>query len=181
MFRSIRSCASSRGQVLDRMATFLAPIGGATSGRTMVTRRSLRWLPLILALPACRPAGPHGNRRSVDAPAPSEGTSNTAAVLSDYVMKSPEFTVLIEPREPGGPGFGGTNMSMAGKPVWPPSGPSCEALELCCEQRLTEYDRFELLCPFAVIRHPGDCAAALAKVQQIGAELGRPTQGACQP
>jgi len=109
------------------------------------------------------------------------GASKTGAALAQYVMKSPDVQVLIERRKPGGPGFGGTNVSMEAGPLWPPSGPSCEALTACCEQRLSQDDRFELLCPFAVVRHHNDCPSALATVNQIGAELGLHKKGACKP
>jgi hypothetical protein len=109
------------------------------------------------------------------------GTSKTAQELTTYVMKSPEVKVLIEPRKADGPGFGGSNLSMDGKPVWPPSGAACEVLVACCEQHLAADKRFELLCPFAIVRARGDCTSALATVNQIGAELGRPREGACKP
>ncbi|MEQ9320939.1 MAG: hypothetical protein RIF41_17385 [Polyangiaceae bacterium] len=146
-------------------------VGVSGCGRRITYRRHMQeWIPTVAG--QGEPAG------AGDA-SPEQGQSPTAASLAHYVMESPDVQVVIGPRQAGQDGFGGTTMTMDGTSVWPPSGDAtCERLVSCCDQRLAEDERFELLCPFAIIKHR-DCSTALETVNTIGAELGRPRRDAC--
>ncbi|MEM9195488.1 MAG: hypothetical protein AAGF12_40335 [Myxococcota bacterium] len=89
-------------------------------------------------------------------------------------------TITVDPNDlpsPRSPATEGVQVEVEGQSVWPPEGPSCEALIACCEGA-DALPAVGLFCRLSVVEQPG-CAEALALVRTHIREQGHPLPEAC--
>jgi hypothetical protein len=116
-----------------------------------------------------------------DAPAAGDprNDSPTAARLMKEVSEW-EKTATIGPAQPGH-GLGGSEVSVDGRPVWPPQGPGCAELVACCNGFRGDQvadKAMGLACQLSVTKE-ADCPRALGTVRAIVREKGATPPAAC--
>lgn len=93
-------------------------------------------------------------------------TSKTGEALVQFMRDSPHDVVIGKAE--GARGLGGTNVTVDGRDVWPPSGDRCPALVQCCTDlaAAAATTQFGLACQLAVVREPA-CKDSLATVAAL--------------
>jgi len=102
--------------------------------------------------------------------------SPTAQALVKFVKDTPK-KVVIAPRD-GKAGLGDHQVSVDGKPVWPPTGARCAELAACCDDAAKADRGLALACQFAVVRD-ATCEQGLATIKAVLTEQGAPVPATC--
>ncbi len=64
--------------------------------------------------------------------------------------------------------------------AWPPHGPGCEQLVLCCEQATPQDNDAARFCQRSVASNPGDCPRVLSAVRTYVIERGHTVPPLCR-